>query len=314
MTFPQLSETIFLWHHPADIDFVRGLAENLRSRGLETIFNDPEIETGSISAFSVEWRMSKSNCVIFILSEQATKTPQLSGDVRKVMRRHNAIAVPALLDDEGVQNMPPLLRFIEPLDFRGDYEKALMDLVDLARMNVYGQPETGKNLRLFFMKPIYWLIDHFKHYLILRPLTFCWRITVENLIVSLAVTGLILFYFQPEPRTNIEGITASAYLWLVIILSPILETVLLQAFPVFIARSLGLKFSGQILLSIIPFALLHFTRSVGTGIGAGIIGGFYSAFTYVHWRSKSLWTAYWVTALSHGLYNLAVFAMIIGEF
>jgi uncharacterized membrane protein len=101
---------------------------------------------------------------------------------------------------------------------------------------------------------------------------------------------------------------------LVIVISPIIETVILQALPVFVVKHLGLKFIGQIIFSIIPFAVLHFSRSIGAGIGAGFIGGFYSAFTFTHWRQKSLWTAFWVTALSHGLYNFAIFSMMIGEF
>jgi len=112
----------------------------------------------------------------------------------------------------------------------------------------------------------------------------------------------------------LENITASNYLWSIIVLGPVVETIVLQALPVFVARSFGLQYLGQMLFSIIPFAFLHFTRSIGAGIGAGIIGGFYSAFTYVHWRDKSVFTAIWVTAFSHCLYNLALFAMLIGEF
>ena len=123
-----------------------------------------------------------------------------------------------------------------------------------------------------------------------------------------------MLIWQPPPRTNLENITASTYLWMIIFLGPIVETILLQAIPVFIARMLGFRFIGQMFFSIIPFAALHFTRSISAGVGAGIIGGFYSAFTFIHWQSKSTWTAFWVTAFSHCLYNLAVFAMLIGEF
>ena len=93
-----------------------------------------------------------------------------------------------------------------------------------------------------------------------------------------------------------------------------METFLLQVIPVTIARLFRLNYFGQMLFSVIPFAALHFTRSVGAGIGAGIIGGFYSAFTYVHWRTKSSWKAFWVTAFSHCLYNLVLFVMLIEEF
>jgi hypothetical protein len=84
--------------------------------------------------------------------------------------------------------------------------------------------------------------------------------------------------------------------------------------PVIIARVFRFRFFGQILFSVIPLSLLHFSRSIGAGIGGGVIGGFYSAFTYVHWQEKSTWTAFWVTALSPCLYNLAIFAMVIGDY
>ena len=45
--------------------------------------------------------------------------------------------------------------------------------------------------------------------MLLQPLTFCWQITVENLIVSLLITGIITLLFQPPGRTNLENLTAA---------------------------------------------------------------------------------------------------------
>ncbi len=301
---PQHTATMFLWHHEEDAEFARGLAQDLALQGLEVYSKGDESTSGEKAFNSADWRMAKSAAIVFLISYQALADPQLINDIEKALRREAVVVVPALLEEIASRDLPVLLRFMLFIDVHGDNHQAVSQLA--ASINRPNQSYTRN--------PIRWIIEHFRRYLILPPLTFCWQITVENLIVSLLLTGLIHLLFQPETRTNLSALSASAFLWLVIIVGPVVETVALQVAPVFLARRLGLSFFGQILFSVIPFALLHFTRSIGTGIGAGIIGGFYSAFTYVHWRQKSLWKAYWVTALSHGLHNLALFAMLIGEF
>ena len=61
-----------------------------------------------------------------------------------------------------------------------------------------------------------------------------------------------------------------------------------------------------------PFFTLQ--EALVLGLEQELLAGFYSSFTYVRWRQKSLWTAFWVTALSHGLYNLAIFSMVLGNY
>jgi hypothetical protein len=305
---------IHIWHHPADDDLASQLSDDLLEQGFVVYLDKKTTQAGEISFTSVDWRLAEIDFAIFIISRDSVNTPWLVNDAKKILREDAAKLILIAVDSEGRKNVPILIKFITPLDFHANYDQGLSELIE----KIQSKTETPFIPRLiglrFWKNPLRWIVEHFRRYLLLPPLTFCWRITVENLVVSLSITGLIVFFFQPGPRTNLVSLTAGTFLGMVIVLGPIVETVILQAIPVFIARILGLKFFGQILFSIVPFALLHFSRSVGAGIGAGIIGGFYSAFTYVHWRDKSLWTAFWVTALSHGLYNLAIFAMIIGEY
>ena len=58
------------------------------------------------------------------------------------------------------------------------------------------------------------------------------------------------------------------------------------------------------------FAGLHFLDGVAAGICAGMAGGFYFAFTFAHWREKSRWTAFWVTAVSHAFNNFVAFVLL----
>jgi hypothetical protein len=305
----QNSSLIFLWHHPVNAEIADQLAEVLICRGFETISMNMANAMDE-SSFASDWEMSKADSIIFLISSTAVQSPNLQIEAEKVLRRKGVLLLPVLLDDLNNKDLPLILQYLSPIKLFRDYAKAVEDLTAEIKMANGAHRSTYR----VWQKPFRWIIEHYRRYLTLSPLTFTWQITVENLLVSLAVSGLILLIWQPPPRTNLENITASTYLWMIIFLGPIVETIFLQAIPVFLARVLGFRFIGQMVSSIVLFAALHFTRSISAGIGAGMIGGFYSAFTYIHWRSKSSWTAIWVTAFSHCLYNLALFAMLIGEF
>jgi hypothetical protein len=100
-----------------------------------------------------------------------------------------------------------------------------------------------------------------------------------------------------------------------VVVAPVLETLVFQAFPVWIARLCKARFSVQIVLSVVAFTIVHAVEGVQAGIAAGLAGGFYFAFTYVHWRERSRWQAFWVTAVSHAIHNaiLIPLAFAFGE-
>jgi hypothetical protein len=104
-------------------------------------------------------------------------------------------------------------------------------------------------------------------------------------------------------------------LWQFVVIAPVIETLIFQAFPVWIARLCKARFSVQILVSVIPFTIDHAIIGIQAGIAAGLIGGFYFAFTYVHWREHRRWTAFWVTAVSHAISNgiAILLAWALGE-
>jgi hypothetical protein len=59
------------------------------------------------------------------------------------------------------------------------------------------------------------------------------------------------------------------------------------------------------------FAAAHFTEGLAVGVGAGLVGGFYFAFTYVHRRERSRWTALWTTAVCHGIHNAIAILLLL---
>lgn len=139
------------------------------------------------------------------------------------------------------------------------------------------------------------------------PWTFTWRITLEGLAATLAVALVLGLVFPSWNRETPEDLAVFAID--AILIAPILETLLFQTLPIALARKLRARFTLQLLASVIPFAAIHFLYGPNAGIAAGLIGGFYFAYTYARWRKRSLWTALWTTGVSHSLHNLIVLSI-----
>lgn len=132
---------------------------------------------------------------------------------------------------------------------------------------------------------------------------------VEGLVVSLIVVAIPSILLD-EPGRDFLDWPIHHTLIIIVILAPIFETSLRE--PCLWPLPDGGKLDWapakrepvvQILASLIPFTLAHLPEGVAVGIGAGLIGGFYLAFNYVHWREKSMWTALWTTTVAHAIRN-----------
>ena len=154
------------------------------------------------------------------------------------------------------------------------------------------------------------LYRHFEKHRRRRPWNFCWRVTLEGLLVSVVVLAVLSCVVNIEEREFLSW-SVPAILFLLLVVAPVFETLLLQALPITLCRLFRGSFRAQILASLIPFMLLHMLEGIGVGIGAGLIGGFYLAFTYAHWAEKSLWTALWTTTVSHFLRNLVPTVVLV---
>ncbi len=157
-----------------------------------------------------------------------------------------------------------------------------------------------------------WIKSHFRRYRERKPWDFCWRISIEGTLVALAVCVILNLLGLGERDLKMDS---AELLFIGVIVAPLLETLIFQAFPIWIARLCKASFSIQVVASVVPFFLAHAIEGIGTGIAAGLISGFYFAFTYVHWREHRQWTAFWVTAVSHAIHNgiLIPLALAFGE-
>jgi hypothetical protein len=147
---------------------------------------------------------------------------------------------------------------------------------------------------------------HFDAHRRRTPRAFFWRVSLESTLVTVAVGFLLFALYDDSSSTDVEEVARKHPVLLLIatcIVAPLAET-LLQSLPVMVARRFGAAFWPQVFIAVIPFAALHFRAGVGAGICAGVVGGFYLAFSYAHWREISLGRAYWMTCAAHALSNL----------
>ncbi len=155
-----------------------------------------------------------------------------------------------------------------------------------------------------------WVRRHFERHERRKPWNFCWRVTLEGVLVSIFFVAILYPFTGHEPR-DFQKLPEGLAIVLVLLLAPVIETLLFQTLLIGLARLFRRSFRSQVLVSAIPFALVHFPEGVAVGVGAGVIGGLYLAYTYAHWARKSFWTAQWVTMISHALRNsLAVLAIL----
>ena len=155
---------------------------------------------------------------------------------------------------------------------------------------------------------IFWhrIVAHFEHLRTLRRWPFFWRVTLEGLLVPLLLTQLIGLFLPWPPLGSLRNTNIVRYLFFAVIAGPLWELVLWQWLPVMIARRNGARFWVQVLVSQIIFFLPHLGNGLRGAIGGGLFAGFYTVFTYVNWRERSLWTACYMTYTRHALHNLIV--------
>lgn len=158
-----------------------------------------------------------------------------------------------------------------------------------------------------------WLKAHFQKHRRRKPWDFCWKVAIEGVIVSI-IPAVILVSFVNQPERGFMNEPLGKMLLLILVLAPVLETLLFQALPIGVARLFKAGFKMQVLVSTIPFAAAHLFEGITVGICAGLIGGFYLAFTYAHWVEKSVWTAMWTTTVAHFIRNgLVAVAFVVSE-
>lgn len=140
--------------------------------------------------------------------------------------------------------------------------------------------------------------------------SFFWRITVEGMVVAAAVAIAADTLFRIEEDHELDDLTTKELILWACLAAPLYET-LLQILPGELMRKLSQRFWIRVFVVTVPFATVHFTNDFWSGICAGVFGGFYLAFIYVHCRGKSLALAVVMTAASHAAGNSVAIALLL---
>jgi hypothetical protein len=160
------------------------------------------------------------------------------------------------------------------------------------------------------MRPLWKkVVAHFDCYRTLDRWPFFWRVTIESQIVPWLLMAVIGLFVHFPPIAPFLPRNVPKYLFIAVIAGPLWELILWQWLPVMIARRFKVRFWNQVWISLAIFFLPHFGNGVFSAIKGGLFGGFYSVFTYVCWREKSLGKAFYMTYTQHALHNLIAIAI-----
>ena len=152
-----------------------------------------------------------------------------------------------------------------------------------------------------------WLRLHFAGLEQLPPGKYLVRVGLETFGLSLLVLMVGLVFDIEQRKIKDLGL----FLVSALFLAPWLETALFQWFPIATCRRLGAGRATQIGVSLVLFAVPHFVAASITGLSAGLVGGFYFAYTFTTWRRQSAARAYWMTTAHHALYNGLLAAVVV---
>lgn len=116
-----------------------------------------------------------------------------------------------------------------------------------------------------------------------------------------SITGQNIMEEMDEPVLGIALVISAVFV------APLVETVVGQMLPVFFTGLVTKNIYIQVLVSTLFFTALHPFPAYGALLPVAFI----FAWTYVIKQKKSVWHAYGVTALMHGLHNAIALIFIM---
>lgn len=129
--------------------------------------------------------------------------------------------------------------------------------------------------------------------------------SVVSIALSVAVDfSLTRFHVSQPERVALLGHGLVGFFVLAVLFGPPVETLLLQQLPISIARHFRMSVGAQFAMGSIPFAAVHFSSGVVTGLAGGLVGGLVFALAYLTYVSESKAKAFAVTTAIHSLHNL----------
>jgi hypothetical protein len=126
----------FITHSSHDVDFARRLTDDLRAHGLEGFFDVYAIQPGDDIVARINKGLAECDVFVPILSFAALKSPWCDEEInaaimlgKRPWRNGRPRIIPILIDD-CVEAMPPLLQHRLYVNFVGNYDMALNELLE----------------------------------------------------------------------------------------------------------------------------------------------------------------------------------------
>jgi hypothetical protein len=124
------AQCVFLSHSSHDNEFVRKLAEDLKSQGIQVWFDEWEIKVGDSLNNKIAEGIKSSGWLVIILSQNSVKSAwvrkELNAALEAELKREQVFILPAIIDD---CEIPLFLQDKKFADFRYEYYKGLEDLL-----------------------------------------------------------------------------------------------------------------------------------------------------------------------------------------
>jgi hypothetical protein len=130
-----------------------------------------------------------------------------------------------------------------------------------------------------------------------------WSIVMVERITVTVLASLICDLAGAGPRLDLDRLDSGQLVFFGVLVAPLLETLVLQAFPYEVACACGFGVALTLGMCWLPFAFLHLSSGMSAFVCAGLCSGYYLSQTYVRLRRRSFIAAYWLTAASHAVLN-----------
>ena len=133
-------ETTFFSYSRSDSDFVLKLAKDLRDAGAELWLDQLDIKAGSHWDASIEAALNSASRLIVILSPASVGSNNVMDEVSFALESGKSV-IPVLISE---CTTPFRLRRVQRIDFTGDYQTGLNQLLELLGYNAGNNVKTGE--------------------------------------------------------------------------------------------------------------------------------------------------------------------------
>jgi hypothetical protein len=155
------------------------------------------------------------------------------------------------------------------------------------------------------------LKSHYCQYFYKKPLQIICQFLFENVFLAFIIGYIIIFFFPKYNKDPFSDISIYLLIISAVIIAPFVETLLFQTIPISFAIKYKRSLIIQLLSSILPFSIIHILQYGLIGLVSGVIGGYYLSLSYVIWRKQNNRYAFFLTVLTHSIYNLIILAIYL---